>query len=43
MGVAILTQATARGIRNKFGMEVSHNPRKVIGYVMGVAGGRGWA
>ncbi len=38
--MAILTLATAEGIYTKFGMDVPHTPEKVLGYVMGVAGGR---
>ncbi len=43
MGVTVLTLATAEVIYTKFGMEVSHTPGKVLGYVavVGVVGGRG--
>ncbi len=42
MAVAILTRATAGGICTKFDLDFPHTPGKVIGYVMGVAGERGW-
>ncbi len=40
VGVAILTRATLQEIWTKFGMKVPQTPRKFIGYVVGVAGGR---
>ncbi len=42
MGVPILTLTSAGEILTKFGMEIPHAPRKVIGYVMCVAGGLEW-
>ncbi len=42
VGVAILNRATTGGIWTEFGMEVPHSPRRVIGYVVGVASELGW-
>ncbi len=36
-----MTRATAGGTLTKFGMDVPHTPEYIIGYVVGVAGGRG--
>ncbi len=41
MGVAIMTLLIAGGLSTKLGMEVPHTSGSVIGYVVGVADGRG--